>query len=347
MSLFDECCVLIPTATLEDFPSDLSDYEARSLLAAWTVLWDPRLLAQTEQLPVWYRADSPPDPIGRRLITVPAPSVAQLPDHYEMRARESQECSWITGGCRDEMLSDEMIGSLELGDLPESLATQNRSVAVADFYAAGYASLQIQVMTRRLRYTSNLDEIHLQNRIVAAAKSFLQRDADAAVEALHDVFDCLAEERDHYFSSDPHLIDLTLTSRSTIESLLQAIDLESTVDSQSDAESTGSKQISDSTSCLPTPSNILVDCDVAEAIAQAKEASDKEVSDDRSSKLCGLLASGALGWAGGGPPPSTCLDAMTFAEAESVFCDAYRRTTAAIGSAPRVYGRFSAPPHRT
>ena len=58
MPLFDECCVLIPTATLEDFPSDLSDYDARSLLAAWTVLWDPRLLAQTEQLPVGDRAEA-------------------------------------------------------------------------------------------------------------------------------------------------------------------------------------------------------------------------------------------------------------------------------------------------
>ena len=225
--------MLIPTATLEDFPSDLSDYEARSLLAAWTVLWDPRLLAQTEQLPVWYRADSPPDPIGRRLITVPASSIAQLPDHYEMRARESQECSWITGGSRDEMLADEMIGGLEFGELqwrelPVLLASQDRSVGVADFYAAGYAALQIQVMTRRLRYTSNLDEIHLQNRIVAAAKSFLGGDAKDAVEALHDVFDCLAEERDHYFSSDPHLIDLTLTSKSTVESLLQTIEIEST-----------------------------------------------------------------------------------------------------------------------
>ncbi len=32
---------------------------------------------------------------------------------------------------------------------------------------------------------------------------------------------------------------------------------------------------------------------------------------------------------------------MTFAEAESVFCEAYRKTKAAIGSPPQVYGRFS------
>ncbi len=286
MPLFDECCVLIPTATLEDFPSDLSDYEARSLLAAWTVLWDPRLLALTEQLPVWYRADSPPDPIGRRLFTVPASSIAQLPNHYEIRARESSECSWITGGSRDEMLADEMIGGLELGDLkvgqrPAPLESKGRRVDVADFYAAGYASLQIQVMTRRLRYTSNLDEIHLQNRIVAAAKSFLSGDASDAVAALHDVFDCLAEERDHYFSSDPYLIDLTLTSKSTVESLLQTIELEST--EQAELKSADSQPSSAETASLPTPKNILLDCEVAQAIAEASdtEASDTEASDTK------------------------------------------------------------------
>ena len=62
MAPFDECSVLIPSATLEDFPMGGPDSDARSLLAGWTVLWHPLLLAQTEQMPTWYRADSPPTP---------------------------------------------------------------------------------------------------------------------------------------------------------------------------------------------------------------------------------------------------------------------------------------------
>jgi hypothetical protein len=320
MPPLDESCVLIPAVTLEDFPSDLSDYDARSLLAAWTVLWHPQLLAHTEQIPAWYRADGPPEPIGRRLIAVPAPSLKQLPAGYEHRARGSDECRWISGESREQMLAELQLGD----DLP--LVVHQRRVSPDDFFAAGYAYLQIQVMTRRLRYTSNLDEIHLQTRMVAAAKAYLEGDGAAAIEALHDVFDCLAEERDHYFSSDPHLIDLTLTSESTVERLLEATDL---CQSQP-AATTESDEVR---SVLPTPPNLLIDSEVAEAIAQ--------IDDPRATHLRQLLSSGQLGWAGGGPAADVCLDGMSFAEAESVFCQAQRRTSDAIGSQPAVYGRFS------
>ena len=177
MPVFDECCVLIPVSTLEDFPSDLSDYDARSLLAAWTILWHPRLLAQTEQLPAWYRADSPPEPLGQRLFTVPNPSLSILPDGYQIRAEQAEKACWVTGDSREEML-----GKLNLAPCPP-LTDGSRTVTQQDFFAAAYASLQVQVMTRRLRYTSNLDEIHLQNRLVAAAKSFIDGKADDCIAA--------------------------------------------------------------------------------------------------------------------------------------------------------------------
>ena len=129
-------------------------------------------------------------------------------------------------------------------------------------------------MTRRLRYTSNLDEIHLQNRLISAAKSFIEGKTDDCISALHDVFDCLAEERDHYFSSDPHLIDLVLTSESTIEGLLQiaseiAADTTSVDHEPADA--------SDQSDVLPAPINILVDGKLCQTLART--------SDSRTEKL--------------------------------------------------------------
>ena len=222
MPLFDECCVLIPASTLEDFPSDLSDSDARSLLAAWTILWHPSLLAECGQLPVWCRADSPPETLENRLLAVPTPSQSRLPDGIVTRAESCPSCHWISGESRSEMLAQ-----LPLEKLPsvpaKPLLCGSRSIGIEDFFAMGYAVLQIQVMTRRLRYTSNLDEVHLQNCVVAAAQAFVAGDADQASNSLHDVFDCLAEERDHYFSSDPHLIDLILTSRSTIDRVLESV----------------------------------------------------------------------------------------------------------------------------
>ena len=58
-------------------------------------------------------------------------------------------------------------------------------------------------------------------------------------------------------------------------------------------------------------------------------------------RLKQLLASGAIGWAGGGPPASACLDTMTYSQAESVFESFHRQTADALGAAPPVYGRFS------
>lgn len=346
MPLFDECCVLIPASTLEDFPSDLSDYDARSLLAAWTVLWHPSLLAEVGQLPAWYRADSPPDVLDNRLIAAPAPSLSRLPDGFADRADKHSTCLWLQGESRDELLQRLPWDRLPACP-PESLRCGPREIRVDDFFAAGYATLQIQVMTRRLRYTSNLDELHLQNCAVAAARAFIAGDSEGARDGLHNLFDCLAEERDHYFSSDPHLIDLVLTSPSTIARLLESLGSDSdpsghppvevapTTDSGGEpAEaSDASGPFKRDDAVLATPLNVLIDGEVSEAVTRLDGQARERLQD--------LLSGGTLGWAGGGPPASVCLDAMTFAQAEQVLEQVHQQSTQSLGMAPPVYGRFS------
>ena len=335
MSSIDECGVLIPAATLEDFPTDLSDSDARSVLAGWTVLWHPKLLAELEQIPTWYRADSPPAPIGRRILAVPDPSRSQLPAGFEADSNASDQGRLIGGSDREEFLA-----ALELEPLPD-LRGAKRPIGVSDFYAAGYAVLQVQVMTRRLRYTSNLDEIHLQSRLVAAAKAFLAGQADDAIAAMHDVFDCLAEERDHYFASDPHLVDLTLMTAATVEDVLDrfasvpAAAADGQVGPDPGSSETGSETTLGSESGsdpLPTPDNLLIDHDVAAAIGEAEPP--------RRQPLLDALASGAVGWAGGGPPSGLCLDELTFQQAQRVFLDAWQATAAQLGREPTVFARF-------
>ncbi|MCG8648477.1 MAG: hypothetical protein MI861_01510 [Pirellulales bacterium] len=352
MSPIDECGVLIPAATLEDFPSDLSDSDARSLFAAWTVLWHPRLLVACQQLPTWYRADSPPDSGGSRILTVPHPSLSQLPEGFEAKYLSDEGCRWVIGSDREEMLA-----KLQL-DAPPPVAAKHRCLAVEDFFAAGFAALQIQVMTRRLRYTSNLDEIHLQNRIVAAATAFEQGHGEAAVEAMHDVFDCLAEERDHYFASDPHLIDLTLMTGATIDSFLDgpfigdASAVAETPNSvewkaaaaatgeegseagpQQEAENGQASQGRPASGVIATPQNVLLDDEVAQTLDKVEAA--------RLAPLRNALATGAWGWAGGGPAPEVCLDALTFDQAEASLRQAFRTAEQVLGAAPKVFSRFS------
>ncbi len=311
---------MIPAPTLEDFPAETNDLDARSLLAGWTVLWHPRLLAQTEQLPTWYRADSPPEPDGPRIVVVPNSSMDQLPSDFQGKCQRNKDCQWVTGDDRQAMLL-----AMNLEDVP-TLKTEHRTISIDDFFAAGYASLQVQIMTRRLRYTSNLDEIHLQKQVVAAAKAFLDGDAKATASALHNVFDCLAEERDHYFSSDPYLIDLTLLTPKTLDQLLVSDDLQPTAKREHTAR-------------LETPQNILIDDAVAEALRCPSPES--KATQQQRETLKQWLASNEVGWIGGAPPSDICFDTMTYADAERCIAESRDKAAQAVGKPPSVYGRFS------
>ncbi|QDT11286.1 hypothetical protein [Planctomycetes bacterium K23_9] len=319
MAPFDESSVLIPVATLEDFPADASDSDARSLLAGWTVLWHPQLIAATEQLPTWFRADAPPEPDGPRIVVVPDSSFLQLPSAFEQKCKNNKDCQWITGSDRAAMLAQ-----LGLPTEMPTLQTDHRTIGVDDFFAAAYASLQIQIMTRRLRYTSNLDEIYLQKEVVKAAQAFIAGNASEAATAFHNVFDCLSEERDHYFSSDPHLIDLTLLTPATLENLVQSDALS--------AELSRDPQQAD-LSCLPTPGNVLIDVPVAQAIQNDSEG--------RFADFATLVREGHVGWIGGSPDDGVCFDAMSFDDAAAAVQASHDFMQRVIGKSPTVYGRFT------
>ena len=331
MDPFDECSVLLPAATLEEFPVGGSDSDARSLLAGWTVLWHPKLIAQTEQIPTWYRADAPPTPDGPRVIVVPEPSLSQIPADFRRKCEANPSCVWVTGADRSDMRS--VLGLSD--DIPqcEPLEFSGRELSVDDFFAVGYLALQIQIMTRRLRYTSNLDELHLQSCVTAAAKAFCDRDAESTAQSLHDVFDCLAEERDHYFSSDPHLIDLTLLTSSVLDAAAASGWLERFAASAlADDSSNG---------VLGLSRNLLIDGALAGRLADADDAS---VVNQRE-QLRELIQLESVGWAGGGTPHNRLdangiLDSLTIARAASGFCIGTELAEKAIGSPPSVFAQL-------
>ncbi|KAA1261634.1 hypothetical protein LF1_41890 [Rubripirellula obstinata] len=339
-----ECSVLIPARTLEDFPTDLDDCDARSTLAAWTVLWHPQLLAATEQIPAWHRADSPPEPetspkseaagteatgieataglFSGYLFTCPAPSIEQLPDNYALRAK-SAGAVWVSGPDRKTMLDELIQAGLIQADLPPQTAGE-RTISTEDFFAAGFAALQIQIMTRRLRYTSNLDQIHLQTRIVDAAQAFLASRTSDAIEALHDVFDCLAEERDHYFTSDPHLIDLVLVAPSTLNQAITDPIIQHAANNNASTEDEG---------VLKTPVNVLIDEESIDDLAQRNDLPSQTFRQQ--------LCENQIGWAAGGPSSRTQFDLMDYTAAARAITGAHQKAAACIGAPPLVYGRLS------
>ncbi|QDU80436.1 hypothetical protein Pla110_21660 [Polystyrenella longa] len=85
---YQEICTLIPTYDLEDFPTDLEESQAESLLNCFAVMWHPLLIANMTQLPSWRRLESEPEIFADRLVFVPT------------------ACSWISPDFADRVLEN-------------------------------------------------------------------------------------------------------------------------------------------------------------------------------------------------------------------------------------------------
>lgn len=210
---YEDLLILLPCHSLEDFPTHHQGDDAAGLLAGWSALWHPALLASSGSMPSWFRADSPPPDLSERLIVVPGLSEAELPTGFAERAADAGACL-IRGQTDRRAILDQALSQLDEAPLADpDLA--------ADFLALGYCYLQIQLLTRQMRYSSNLDEIHFQNQLVGAASATMEGDLESARQQLAKCFDMLAEERDHYYPVDACILDLTMVAASTIGRSLQ------------------------------------------------------------------------------------------------------------------------------
>ena len=264
---YDELIVLVPCHSLEDFPTELGEEAAASLLNAFTILWHPSLLASTGAFPKWERADEPLAVEADRLIVVPKPSDDLVPATWIERARREGGVI-ISGEHERKAMLAQALDPLELNqEIDPEL--------VADFLALGTVYLQTELLTRHMRNFSHLDESHMQREAVAAAQAAIAHDAEATRKPLSHCFEMLLECRERFYPVGCYLIDLCLVNTnfasdeldSLVESsvpvnaLATASDWEKIVDKDSSwsekiraAVVTGSVElISGEQSELPTP----------------------------------------------------------------------------------------------
>jgi len=201
---YEDLLTLIPSHSLEDFPTELGEAEAASLLNAFAVPWHPHLLASARSLPRWHRADDPPDTSARRLIFVPTHCEGWLPADWAQRAESGGSVLVRHSSDRQEMLAQALA---PLGDLPPV----DPDLA-ADFLALGFCHLQMELLTRKMRNYGNLDEALLRREAVAAAEAAIAHDHDAARARLKECFEVLREGRDRFYPVDCWLIDLCLVT---------------------------------------------------------------------------------------------------------------------------------------
>lgn len=239
-----KCLMLLPGYELDGFPRSLPGPEAGDVLAGWVALWHPRLIVKTQTIPAWHPASTPPSEIEGCLFVLPTIAKNELSSDFQSRIAQvpcfliEPKGSWRelqvqllretgvsppdhsdTAASSDrshpESSAPETVVSSSQGAGHDSFET-NLASCLNDFAALGFAYLQIQLMTRQLRYTSNLDQLLFGEQVVQAAEATLEGDWQRSETLLQACFDTLGQERDHYYSLDVNLLDVTLLGPTTL-----------------------------------------------------------------------------------------------------------------------------------
>ncbi len=209
---YSELAVLLPCHSLEDFPVYHEGPEADELLTAWSAPWHPALLAAAESLPTWHRLDSPPDELEGRLLVVPPFCVDRLPAGYLARA-SSAGAVVVRERERAAAVAAALVG---VGNQGAAVGAR----LAGDFLALGFCRLQIELLTRQMRYSMYIDETHFQTEALAAARAAVAGDEVTARQHLALCYETLYDARKHFYPVDMHLLDITLVAPTTVGSVL-------------------------------------------------------------------------------------------------------------------------------
>lgn len=204
---FEHLAILLTCHSLEDFPVHHEGEDADSLLANWTALWHPHLIADANSIPTWLRTFEVPENCAGHLLLCPTTSDSELQTGFAQRVKEEGGRLIRRKTCRKEITSAIFTDGISDTVDPE---------LTADFHALGYCYLQVQLLTRQLRYSSNLDEVYFGNLVVDAAKNAVEQQREVATQKLQSAFDLLMEERDNFYPVNALLLDLTLVAETTL-----------------------------------------------------------------------------------------------------------------------------------
>jgi len=186
---------------------DMDPADAANLLAIWTALWHPQLLTRTRSMPVCRSADSYPSPadlLPGELACIPA--ITLLPE----------EATWLQGEAAAPDFRQFESRAEVISQLSQTLGVELDSPLADEFYALGYAYLQVEMLTRSMSYDPIIDQKVLDTAVAAAADAAVAGDEETLDRHLDDSYDVLMQARNHYYPVDPHLINLWLLASTTV-----------------------------------------------------------------------------------------------------------------------------------
>ncbi|MDF1743624.1 MAG: hypothetical protein P1V19_08005, partial [Gimesia sp.] len=219
---YNDIVILIPCHSLEDFPTELEEKDAESLLNAFAVAWHPELLASSRVIPSWHRSDEPPQFLADRLLLIPKTSEDWLPYGWIEEA-ESNGATVVSGKIQRDEMAEAALKPLHHEEATNAELELSADL-VADFYALGLCYIQLELLTRCMHHFSSLDEATIQREAIAAADAALANDIEAARAHLKGCFEVLLENRERFYPIDCYLIDMCLLTPEWVnDSMKQAI----------------------------------------------------------------------------------------------------------------------------
>ncbi len=220
---------LIPCYSLEDFSIYRQASEVDEIFSAWSALYHPALVAHFGDAPRWEAAGSPSTGKQRRLVVVP-PCAEYLVSRSWLKSAEEEGAIIIRHVAdRDEIIR---IALEKLNLSPDGAENQSSQTepqnkvgkevqnaspipklpyddAAESFLAVGLCCLLEELLTRKLRYMSNLDQVSFNMRIVDAAKAHVTNNVEEREKNLQKAFDLLTTSKEYFFPTATKFLDLT------------------------------------------------------------------------------------------------------------------------------------------
>lgn len=196
--------VLLPCYSLEDFSLYRKSSEVDEIFSAWSALYHPALISRFDAAPRWEPAGSPASGLTRRLVVVPPCAEGQVPKSW-LRSAEADGALVVRGIADRDEIWKFAFEKLEI-ETPQDEAFAD---AAESFASVGLCCLLEELLTRKLRYMSNLDTQSFNSRLVEAAKAQAAGNADERELNLQKAFDLLAQAKEYFFPTATKFLDLT------------------------------------------------------------------------------------------------------------------------------------------
>lgn len=230
---------LIPCYSLEDFSLYRKASEVDEIFSAWSALYHPALVAHFGEAPRWEAAGSPSTGQQRRLVVVP-PCAEYLVSRSWLKSAEAEGAVVIRHvSDRDAILAEAFhklgisptpVGSepaAEPSSAPEAEDAAPKEYVYDDdaesFLAVGLCCLMEELLTRKLRYMSNLDMVSFKTRIVDASRAHMAGNAEEREKNIQKAFDLLTQSKEYFFPTATKFIDLTWARTEDLQSDLPAM----------------------------------------------------------------------------------------------------------------------------